>query len=179
VISNVSSLFYDKTNARWRVRWVEDGRNRTFARVDKATVEDKRRELLGQDSKEVRVDLGLLPIFTGKPSWFQTAFGNALAASAAAVVAGDSDALARLRKHISNLRDVAQSWVSYSGLAELESKFDVLLQYFEQTQRRTDKEGVPFGEHQSGIAGCLRSAAGPDTLEPPDGDGLEEGANAP
>lgn len=178
MIRKIQGPYRDKSNGVWRLRWVEDGRNRTFARKSKSEVEDKRRELLGHQG-EVKVDLGQLPDFTGKPGWFQEAFGHALAASAAAVVAGDSDTLARLRKHISNLRDVAQSWVAYSGLAELEDKFDELLSFFEQTQRQTYKEGVPFGEHQPGVSESLRSAAGPDALEPPDGEAMEKSTNAP
>lgn len=106
--------------------------------------------------------LAPLETFDGSPEWFRRAFGAALEASARAVESGDSSALARIRRHVGNLRDAAAAWHPMSGTLELEQRLEDVLEYLEGHGHLARTEGVP-GLHPAnpGLAAALSSHEGP------------------
>jgi len=136
---------------RWTIRWTDDsGKARCFSRADRPEVEARAEELrqeaaqgAPQAAPQTGPPLVPMPAFDGTPGWWRRSFGAILAASEAAVNAGDVGTLARLRRHASTARDLAGAWCPYSAHEAVETALEDTLNYIEGMRRRAVVENVP------------------------------------
>jgi hypothetical protein len=149
----------------FRVRWAEDGRNRSFSRRTRLEVEARYDELIqqqraqgdGQPSLDGLPDVHSLD---SAESW-QAAIQEVTRKARSAMHRGDSARLMMLNRYSSLLETQCKAWLACKDMIELEEKYRDLLKW---------AEGIVAGKYTTDAAkpaalgdpaSTLRTGAGP------------------
>ena len=160
-IDNIRGPYFDRSQARWNLRWTEDGDPRAQTNSSRQPLAAKRQALLGGPAQKKLVK-ALPRNFDGSATAFKRAISKAAVALSRAAAAGDEGSLVLLRRYVAGLKDLAGAIVPHAGYLELEEEQEALTQYVEDIHAgRAVIEGAPKSKASARSLATLAGRARP------------------
>lgn len=145
----------------WQVRWLESGQPRRKVVSTRKAAERFRDDLLGTDSPPEKVMLRKRRNF-GSVDYFKRILDDSLEGNRVAVNERDYDGAKLTKARITAIREAWQTVSVIMGYAELEDRFEAVMEYLEQHGHIMRKEGAKELQPQTpGLAQALGSDTGP------------------
>ena len=157
VIDKISGV--NKNTHTYTVRWLEDGRPRSFSNRDRKIVAARRDRLKGQEKAKGK-KLKRHRDF-GSAAFFRSALDEAVEANRVAVNDRDFDAIKLTKGRLDAIHTASQAWHPHSGVIELEQAFEHLVNKLERAgYERIRERAQELRTSTTKLAGAIRCADG-------------------